>query len=101
VLCTERASPPPLNHPSTESQALLPGGYSRAATTAGAAAFHRDQLKRTAYARMEPHGYGSVPFSVETYGRLGPPAMKPSHLLGDEGAGPGGVTRASFVNGAL
>jgi hypothetical protein len=44
---------------------------SRAATTAGAAASHRDQLKRTAYARVEPHGYGFVPFSVETYGPLG------------------------------
>jgi hypothetical protein len=74
---------------------------SRAATTAGAAASHRDQLKRTAYARVEPHGYGFVPFSVETYSRLGQPAMKLLHLLGDEAAGPGGVTRASFVNGAL
>jgi hypothetical protein len=48
---------------------------SRAATTAGAAASHRGQQKRTAYARVEPHGYGFVPFSVETYGRLGQPAM--------------------------
>jgi hypothetical protein len=74
---------------------------SRAATTAGAAASHRDQQKRTAYARVEPHGYGFVPFSVETYGRLGQLAMKLLHSLGDEAAGPGGVTRASFVNGAL
>jgi hypothetical protein len=74
---------------------------SRAATAAGAAAFHRDQRKRTVYARVEPHGYGFVPFSVETYGRLGQPAMKLLHSLGDEAAGPGGVTRASFVNGAL
>jgi hypothetical protein len=74
---------------------------SRAATTAGAAASHKDQQKRTAYARVEPHGYGFVPFSVETYGRLGQPAMKLLHSLGDEAAGPGGVTRASFVNGAL
>jgi hypothetical protein len=44
---------------------------SRAATTAGAAASHRDQLKRTTYARVEPHGYGFLPFSVETYGPLG------------------------------
>jgi hypothetical protein len=72
---------------------------SRAATRAGAS--HRGQLKRTAYARVEPHGYGFIPFSVETYGRLGQPAMKLLHLLGDEAAGPGGVTRASFVNDAL
>jgi hypothetical protein len=50
---------------------------------------------------VEPHGYGFVPFSLETYGRLGQPAMKLLHLLGDEAAGPGGVMRASFVNGAL
>jgi hypothetical protein len=74
---------------------------SRAAATAGAAASHRDQLKRTAYARVEPHGYGFVPFSVDTYGRLGLPAMKQLHLLGGQAAGPGGVARASFVNGAL
>jgi hypothetical protein len=70
---------------------------SRAASTAGAAASHRDQQKRTAYAQVEPHGYGFVPFSVETYGHLGQPAMKLLHSLGDEAAGPGGVTRASFV----
>jgi hypothetical protein len=76
---------------------------SRAATTAGVAASygHRDQLKRTAYARVELHGYGFVPFSIRTYIRLGQPAMKLLHLLGDEAAGPGGVMRASFVNGAL
>jgi hypothetical protein len=47
----------------------------RAATTAGAAAFHRDQQKQTAYARVEPSGYGFVPFFMETYGHLGHPAM--------------------------
>jgi hypothetical protein len=50
---------------------------------------------------VEPHGYGFVPFSVETYGRLGQPAMTLLHLLGDEAAGPGSVTWASFVHGAL
>jgi hypothetical protein len=74
---------------------------SRAATTAGAAASHRDQRRRTAYARVEPHGYGFIPFSVETYGRLGQLAMKLLHLLGGEAASPGGVTRASFMHGAL
>jgi hypothetical protein len=38
---------------------------------------------------------------VEIYGRLGQPAMKLLHSLGDKAAGPGGVTRASFVYGAL
>jgi hypothetical protein len=50
---------------------------------------------------VEPHCHGFVPFSVETYGCLGYLAMKLLHLLGDGAAGPGGVTRASFVNGAL
>jgi hypothetical protein len=74
---------------------------SRAAATAGAAASHRDRQKRTAYARVEPNGYNFVPFSVESYGRLGQPAMALLHSLGDEAAGPGGVSRASFVAGAL
>jgi hypothetical protein len=74
---------------------------SRAATTAGAEASYPDQQKRTAYARVEPHGYGLVPFSVEPYFRLGQPAMKLLHLLGDEAACPGGVIGASFVHGAL
>jgi hypothetical protein len=46
-----------------------------ASTTARAAASHRDQQKRAAYARVEPNSYGFVPFSVLTYGRLGHPAM--------------------------
>jgi hypothetical protein len=65
----------------------------------GTAASHRDQQKRAAYTRVEPNGF--VPFSVETYGRLGQPAMKLSHDLGEEAAGAGGVWRSSFVAGAL
>jgi hypothetical protein len=74
---------------------------SRVAATAGAAASHRNRQKQTAYARVEPNGFSFVPFSVESYGRLGQPAMKLLHLLGDETAGPGGVLPASFVAGAL
>jgi hypothetical protein len=74
---------------------------SRAAATAGAAAPHGDRQKHTAYARVEPNGYSFVPFSLESYGCLGQPAMTLLHLLGDEAAGPGGVSRASFVAGAL
>jgi hypothetical protein len=40
-------------------------------------------------------------FSMETYGRLGQPAMELLHRLGDEAAGPGGVSRATFVAGTL
>jgi hypothetical protein len=39
---------------------------------------------------VEPNGYPFVPFSVESYGRLGQPAMKLLHSLGDEAAGPVG-----------
>jgi hypothetical protein len=50
---------------------------------------------------VEPNVFPFVPFSVESYGRIGQPAMKLLHALGDEAAGAGGVTRASFVAGAL
>jgi hypothetical protein len=50
---------------------------------------------------VEPNGYPFVPYSVESYGRLGQPGMKLLHALGDEAAGPGGVQRAFFVAGAL
>jgi hypothetical protein len=74
---------------------------SAAAATVGAAASRRDQQKRAAYERVEPNGYPFVPFSVESYGRLGQPAMQLLHALGDEAAGPGGVQRTFFVAGAL
>jgi hypothetical protein len=73
----------------------------RAASTAGAAASHRDHQKRTTYSRLEPNGYEFVPVSVESFGLLSQPAMKLLHTLGEEAAGPGGVSRASFVDGAL
>jgi hypothetical protein len=43
---------------------LSPNALPRAAVTAGTAAMQGDQQKRTACARVEPHGYGLVPFSV-------------------------------------
>jgi hypothetical protein len=73
----------------------------RAASTAGAAASHRNQQKRTTYARLEPNGYEFVPVSVEPHGCLSQPAMKLLHTLGEEAAGPGSVSRASSVEGAL
>jgi hypothetical protein len=73
----------------------------RGTTTAGAAASHRDQQKRTAHARVEPNGSGFVSFPMETYGRIGHPTMKLLHDLGEEAAGPGGVSRSSFMAGAL
>lgn len=59
-------------HPAAESYSAA------AALNAGAAADLRDGQKRTAYATADPHGYHFTPFSVESYGRLGKPAM---HLL--------------------
>jgi hypothetical protein len=50
---------------------------------------------------VEPNGYPFVPFFVESYGRIGQSAMKLLHALEDAAAGPGGVTRAFFVAGAL
>jgi hypothetical protein len=61
-----------------------------AAAEAGAVASCRDQQKQKAYARVAPNGYAFVPFSVESYGWLGKPAMKLLQGLGDEAAGPGG-----------
>jgi hypothetical protein len=50
---------------------------------------------------VEPNGYAFVPFSAESYGRIGQPAMKLLHQLGDKAAGPAGITRASFVAGTM
>jgi hypothetical protein len=46
-----------------------------AAATDGAAAAKHDVEKRRAYNRLEPNGYVFTRFSVETYGRLGKPAI--------------------------
>jgi hypothetical protein len=74
---------------------------SAAAASPGAAAAGRDYQKRIAYAGVEPNGYAFVPFSVESHRRIGQPAMKLLHQLGDEAAGPGGIAWASFVAGTL
>jgi hypothetical protein len=78
---------------------LSNNSLSAAATSPGAAAARRDHQKRTA--GVELNGYAFVPFSVESYGHIGQPAIKLLHPLGDEAAGPGGITRASFVAGTL
>jgi hypothetical protein len=75
-------------------QPLSINTLSLAATTEGAAAPAQDQQKQRASARVEPNGDGFAPCSMESYGSLGLPAMKLLHELGDEAAGPGGVSRA-------
>jgi hypothetical protein len=62
-----------------------------------AAASAQDQQKRCTSSRVEPSGCCVMPFSVESYGRLGQHAMKLLHEL--KAAGPRGVTRASFADG--
>jgi hypothetical protein len=47
-----------------------------AAATAGMAVARWDQQKRATYSRVEPNGYPFVPLSVESYERIGQPAMK-------------------------
>jgi hypothetical protein len=64
-------------------------------------ASHQERQKQTGYAWGDPDGFSFVPLAVEPYGRLDQPAMKHLHLLGDEAAGPGGVSRASFMAGTL
>ena len=74
-----------------------------AAERAGAAAQKRDETKTAAYAAREDSGYKFIPFSVETHGRLGLPAMA---LLGQLGsaaseASLGAFSKTQFVNGVL
>jgi hypothetical protein len=61
---------------------------SAAAEIVGATAARRDALKQASYSRVEPNGYTIVPFTTESHGRLGVPAMKLLHDLGDEAASP-------------
>ena len=67
----------------------------------GAAAAKRDTTKRAAYNALEPNGYDFIPFSVETYGRLGKPALGFLSQLGDEACASGTISKAAFVAGAL
>jgi hypothetical protein len=72
-----------------------------AAHTDGSAAAARDHAKRARYETDHPGGYAFKPFSVETYGRLGKPAMQ---LLNDlaSAATAGGVRfKGDFVMHAL
>jgi hypothetical protein len=80
-----------------------PGVALRAASAAtdGAAAARRDAEKRRTYNRLAPNGYPLVPFSVETYGRLGKPAVVFLGMLGAEAMAGGDVSKSGFVAAAL
>jgi hypothetical protein len=64
---------------------------------AGVAAACQVQQKRTVHMHVEPNGYSFVPFSIESFGRLGKPAMTLLHALGGKAAGSGGVSQALFA----
>jgi hypothetical protein len=57
--------------------ATIPASSTNLAATAQTNAVYankRDEVKRWAYNRLEPHGYPFVPLTVKSYGRLGKPA---------------------------
>ena len=82
-------------HPAAES-------YRHGAeTTAGHAAAARDRQKRTRYQQADPTGYDFSPFSVESFGRLGQPAMALLKKLADVAASTNSVHAEDFITNAL
>jgi len=76
--------------------------YARAAArTAGSAAAVRDRQKRARYDQAVNGSYAFVPLSVESYGRLGEPAMRLLNTLADSAAAGGVVVKGDFVRNAL
>jgi hypothetical protein len=52
--------------------------------------------------RLEPHGFPFVPFPVESYSRLGKPALFLLARLGQEAAeSAGGASKSAFEAGAI
>jgi hypothetical protein len=72
-----------------------------AALTDGAVAARRDTTKKAAYNALEPNGYNFLPFSVESYGRLGKPALAILSPFGEEACSSGTVSKGAFVARAL
>jgi hypothetical protein len=71
-----------------------------AATTDDAA--RRDREKRRTYGQLEPNGYPFIPFTVETYGRLGKLAISFLRQLGLEAKEAGHkVSKSGFVAAAI
>ena len=66
----------------------------------GWAAAMRDEAKRKSYAAGGYEGYAFVPFSVESYGRLGQPAMKFLKKLSRD-SGLQGASQHAFFASAL
>jgi hypothetical protein len=72
-----------------------------AAQTDGSAAAARDQLKRARYQSDDPAAYSFQPLSVETYGRLGKPAMQMLSTLASAATNAGVRLRGDFTANAL
>jgi hypothetical protein len=60
-----------------------------AAQTKGTAAGKRDEAKCQACNCLEPHGYHFVPFTVDSYGRQGKPALRLLARLSSRGVSRG------------
>jgi hypothetical protein len=83
--------------------ALAPSHVVAAAAQDGAAAAKRDEQKRAAYADRGDSGYKFIPFSVESLGRLGAPALSLLTKLGRTAAeaSAGAFSSRQFVEGVL
>jgi hypothetical protein len=69
----------------------------------GAAAAKRDEEKKAAYAKRGDSGYKFIPFSVESLGRLGKPALSLLSQLGARAseASMGAFTSRQYIDGVL
>ena len=82
---------------------LAPSHKAAAAARDGAAAAKRDAEKKAAYAARGDSGYKFTPFSVESLGRLGAPALSFITRLGRKAsaASAGTFSSRQFVEGVL
>lgn len=69
--------------------------------TAGSAETLRDHQKRLRYDRGDAGGYAFVPLSVESYGRMGAPALELLNTLATSASASGTVVKGDFVGTAL
>ena len=84
-----------------DTSCVHPGGVTKrgiASKRAGAAAESRDKRKRKDHAKDGTPGYTFVPFSIETYGRLGVEADKLLKDLATEAASTGVWEREAFLH---
>jgi hypothetical protein len=85
-----------VTHPAVDTYVVA------AARAPGAPAARWDREKRRKYDTYgNAQDYDFAALIVETYGRLGRPAMAMLNALADAAAANGGVSKATFVRGAL